>query len=618
MNIKKILRNKNRLLSVFLAFLLMLALVPAVSSVGSIKAYAVGDSFSSISAGGNHSAFIKSDGSLWLWGWNNYGQIGDGTTVYRQQPVKVMDDVVQVSAGGWHTLALKSDGSLWAWGDNDKGQIGNGFTINRTSPVKIMDGVIQISAGGSFSMAIKSDGSLWAWGDNYYGQSGDGTKLEHLTPIKIMNNVIKISLGADFSMAIKSDGSLWAWGDNSTGQLGDNTTVNKLTPVKIMDNVMQVSAGQWHTAAVKTDGSLWIWGDNSLGQLGTGRVNSYSPTPYKLMDNVVQASAGGLHTVAIKSDGSLWAWGDNSDGQFGDGTFAPQSAPVKIKNISTRIIQISAGYASTIAVEFDSISAGTLWSWGYDRQGNTGYGNGVYTQKPISGEITGDVMLFAKSLSNSVYIYDSSINSDTEGKYEEKFTDISKKPQEMQNAIHFLESKNIIKGESDNLFAPDKPVTQAEVAAFTVRLLEYFGISMDLNNAKLDYFTDVKKSDWFYNEAYKADQFNIINGTSSTSFAPNAEMSREVIFDIATHILTTYANCKFPDGGESIDYIRGFADGYEFLFAASTEESRAEIAFPIKEGLILKRIDNRLAFDETMTRGDFAILLYRMFEKFEG
>ena len=328
-----------------------------------------------IAAGYEHSMAIKSDGSLWAWGGNWWGQLGDGTegaTEYKLTPVKIMDGVTQVSVGANLTLAIKSDGSLWAWGYNWGGRIiTDDSTIEESySPMKIMDGVTQVSTSSDFTMAIKIDGSLWAWGRNEHGGLGDGTKANRYSPVKIMDEITQVSVGDVHTMAIKIDGSLWAWGYNEHGELGDGTMEYMDSPVKIMDGVTQVSAGFGHTMAIKIDGSLWAWGRNEHGGLGDGtRENRYSPV--KIMDGVVQVSAGGDYaagfTMAIKNDGSLWAWGYNRDGELGDGTTEHSYSPVKIMD---GVVQVSAGARHTIAIKSD----GSLWAWGYSVRGQIGDG----------------------------------------------------------------------------------------------------------------------------------------------------------------------------------------------------------------------------------------------------
>ncbi len=262
----------------------------------------------SVSLGEYHSAAIKTDGSLWMWGYNEYGQLGDGTTINRLKPVKIMEGVQSVSLGEYHSAAIKTDGSLWMWGASANYRLGFDSTEDFLKPHKFMEGVRSVSVGGAHGAAIKKDGSLWMWGFNSYGQLGDGSNNSRPEPVKIMENVQSVSLGYYHSAAIKTDGSLWMWGWNSNGQLGDGSTEDHLEPEKIMDGVESVSTSAFGSAVIKTDESLWVWGRyvNKLKGGSTGDCLE----PYKIMGEIQTASIDGSNGAAVKTDGSLWYWGE--------------------------------------------------------------------------------------------------------------------------------------------------------------------------------------------------------------------------------------------------------------------------------------------------------------------
>ncbi|MCL1983198.1 MAG: hypothetical protein FWG53_08975 [Clostridiales bacterium] len=389
---------KKRFFCSALAIAVLLSVAAPICINEKVLAAAGSDRYIAVAAGECHSLAIKDDGSLWAWGLNTDGQLGDGTTADRRRPVKIMDGVVSVAAGSYHSLAIKEDGSLWAWGWNGDGQIGNGaagdvVTVDGDcvlSPVKVMDDVTYVAAGFYQSFAIAAESSLWAWGWNGYGSLGDGTMENRASPVKIMDGAAAVASGDGHSLAIKTDGSLWVWGWNSDGQLGDGTTTtfdddgnmtednNKLAPVKIMDGVVSVAAGSDHSLAIKNDGSLWAWGWNGDGQLGDGTFSSFDDdgsiaednsraTPIKIMDGVVSAAAGSYHSLAIKEDGSLWAFGWNGCGQLGDGTVENKAAPVKITGGAAFA---AAGYSHSLVAKED----GSLWAWGSDDDGQLGDG----------------------------------------------------------------------------------------------------------------------------------------------------------------------------------------------------------------------------------------------------
>lgn len=339
------------------------------------------------STGASSSVGIKSDGSLWAWGSNSSGQLGDGTTVTKISPVQIGTGTNWnfVASGFSHTIGIKSDGTIWAWGLNGNGQLGDGTIVNKSVPTQIGTATNWVFASGGtlFTAALKSDGTIWTWGQNSSGQLGDGTVVDKNAPVNVgtATNWVKLSCGNVHTLAIKADGTLWAWGANSAGQLGDGTTVNKNAPVQIgvATNWASVSCGLNHTLAIKTDGTLWAWGQNVSGQLGDGTLTGKTaPIQIGTATNWAAVIGGGSHSVAIKTDGTIWAWGLNSSGQLGDGTVVNKVTPVQIGTATTWNFAGCAGNC-TAGIKSD----GSLWTWGSNSSGQLGDGTTVNKNAPL-------------------------------------------------------------------------------------------------------------------------------------------------------------------------------------------------------------------------------------------
>jgi alpha-tubulin suppressor-like RCC1 family protein len=236
--------------------------------------------FTSVSAGRHYNLAIDTDEMLWAWGANSYGQFGNGifSSSANPIPLRVLEDMrfSSVAAGDWHTLAIDTDGGLWAWGRNHFGQLGDNTTDNKSSPVRIKDGTLfsSVTASDDHSLAIDTTGRLWAWGRNQQAQLGLNDTANRRVPVQAgaSANWASVSTGAIHTLALDKDGGLWAWGSNNSGRLGNGTTDNKAAPVRIREGMRftSISAGGSGSFAVSADGILWAWGSNPSGQLGDG------------------------------------------------------------------------------------------------------------------------------------------------------------------------------------------------------------------------------------------------------------------------------------------------------------------------------------------------------------
>lgn len=364
--------------------------------------------FKQVSAGAYHSLAVDHAGNVWAWGLNNHGQLGDGTTQNRSSPVQVsgLSDVVAVAAGGavdgygldtptGFSLALKRDGTVWAWGTNAMGQLGDGTTTNRLTPVQVAnltDGAA-IAAGAAHSLAVKQDGTVWGWGHNAYGELGDGSTTTRTLPVRMgtLSGALEVAAGgtrwdelADnnplsyvgHSLVRKDDGTVWGTGLNSAGQLGDGSVTDRSSPVQMLGitSAVSIAAGSFHSLVARSDGVAVACGYNNVGQIGDGTTTNRSTVVVvQGLTDVANVSAGGHqiykfdgvgNSFAACKNGEVYGWGSNQWGNLGDGTTTTRLTPVRWGTGSGHFSTVSAKGGHTLAIESrDALLFATVDGW---------------------------------------------------------------------------------------------------------------------------------------------------------------------------------------------------------------------------------------------------------------
>ncbi|MBI5406795.1 MAG: tandem-95 repeat protein, partial [Nitrospirae bacterium] len=385
-----------------------------------------------IATGGSHTCAVMADGTVECWGYNNDGQLGDGTTIYSNTPVVVsgISSAVRIAAGDSHTCAVLADGTVKCWGSNGLGQLGDGTTASRTTPVAVsgITTAVGIAAGDSHSCAVLNDGTAKCWGYNGYGQLGDGTTTYRTTPVTVsgLSLAATISAGYGYTCTMLTDGTAKCWGRNIYGQLGDGSTTNQTTPVSVsgistsvaiaagdfhscavladgsvkcwgywgfgptpvavsgINTAVTISAGYSHTCAVLVDGTAKCWGYNNSGQLGDGSTtNRTTPVAVSGITTAVGIAAGGMaggsHTCVVLADGSVQCWGYNVVGQLGDGTISSSTIPVGVSGVNTAVVVAAGGY-HTCAM----LAGGTVKCWGWNGAGQLGDGTTSNRITPVT------------------------------------------------------------------------------------------------------------------------------------------------------------------------------------------------------------------------------------------
>jgi len=316
-----------------------------------------------LKAGGYHTLAVNGDGTVSAWGLNHVGQLGTGSTapwVLTPELVPGMSGVSSVAGGAYHSLALRGDGTVWSWGWNRYGQLGDGTTADRRTSAQVpgLGQVTGIAAGAMHSVAVTADGSAWSWGNNIVGQLGTGAAGDSAVPVKVpgITGVTAVSAGAFHSLALKADGTVWSWGWGAFGQLGTGGTADSRVPVHVpgLSGVVAVAAGYYHDVALKADGTVWAWGLNHVGQLGNGSTTSaLLPVPVAGLAGVRSIGAGAFHSLA-STGATAMAWGWNAYGQLGNGSTTDSHVPVAVPGIGG-VVSLSGGVSHSVAVAATSI-----------------------------------------------------------------------------------------------------------------------------------------------------------------------------------------------------------------------------------------------------------------------
>jgi alpha-tubulin suppressor-like RCC1 family protein len=347
-----------------------------------------------VAAGEGTSFVLKANGTVWGWGNQRDGRLGDGqdrdASRTQPQPVLGVGAIRQIAIGNAHGLALRADGVVFAWGANGDGRLGNGQESGAAvTAIRLpqLASVTAVAAGLGFSMALRSDGAVFVWGQNVAGQLGLGDDTPRAVPTQVpgLASIGAIAAGGGQAFAIRRDGVVFGWGNNRDGQLGLGSAASRgyvpsPRPVGALAglNVTAIAVGWFHTVALLADGSLRTFGASNIGQAGSpSGVDGFGAFPSPIrpagVDSVAAVAAGQYHTLALRRDGSALGWGNASEGRLGDGSSGrSQSSSLPGLVGADGIVAIAAGERHSLIIVRD----GTVGCFGSNFLGQCGRSQG--------------------------------------------------------------------------------------------------------------------------------------------------------------------------------------------------------------------------------------------------